>query len=82
VPADSVYARRIAWLQLGIDYASLQSRTLALTRNPELSKEQRAQVGRLAAERDAWYRAHLYDWSVFPPLLKWQEAAARFGRAP
>jgi len=81
VPADSVYARRIAWLQLGLDYASLQSKTLALTRSPELSKEQREQVGRLAAERDAWYRAHLYDWSVFPPLLKWQEPAAQFGRA-
>lgn len=80
-PVDSPYAKRIAWLQLGLDYALLQSKTLALTRNAELSKEQRGQVGKLAAERDAWYRAHLYDWSVCPPLLKWQEPAALFGRA-
>ncbi len=71
VPADSTHARCIRWVALGLDYASVTGKTLAAQGAP---KEESAR------RRNAWYSAHLYDWSVCPPLLKWREPAKFFGK--
>jgi hypothetical protein len=79
VPANAEFARRIGWLEEGLDFAALHTRVHSLTMRPKLSAEERQQAARAALDRDQWYARHLYDWSVFPPMVKWREAGAAFG---
>ena len=79
-PAGSDYARRIEWVALGLDYAELQSRLVGLTTKENPTAAEKQLIAKLGLEHEAWYRAHLYDWSVCPPLLRWSEPARLFGR--
>jgi len=79
VPGDSIYAKRIRWLGLGLEYASLQVQAATQARPKEITPEQRATLRQTCEEREQWYRHHLADWSVFGPLLVWRQPKSLLG---
>jgi hypothetical protein len=80
-PRDSDYARRIRWIMDGVDYAELTLHLLAATmREGGPAAASHPEIGSLGARRDAWLRAHLYDWTIFGPVMYFREAPAPFGR--
>jgi hypothetical protein len=79
VPGDSIYAERIRWLALGLEYASLQVQAASQARPEEITPEQKAALRQTCARRDQWYRDHLSDWSVFGPLLVWRQPKSLLG---
>jgi len=81
VPGDSVYAQRIRWVELGLDYADIERRMFRLTSRKDLSAEEKKKVAAIYAEKQSWYKAHLGDWSIYGPLLRWRENGALFGNS-
>ncbi len=80
VPANSDYARRIAWVMAGVDYAEATAHVFALTLRDGGPADHDVIV-RAAAARDNWQRAHLYDWTVYGSVLFFREMPpAAYGR--